>query len=215
MIEYATYDVCMLASAAQSGWVPYLLFESPGWLMAGLAVFFAVTRILGRRTGNKRLMHLSWIAVGLIAALFASSYFVTTPREQLTVALKELLLAVEDQRLDDIRTLIDEQATAAYVGEESAPPFLSVVLTREQMLALIETVEFDDIILLSSYDELDSQAGFGRTIFRVNAKGTVADFPGTNVSEWVIRWKQVGGRWVAIRLECTRFGADAIFNRED
>ena len=205
----------MLASAAQSGYIPYLLFESPGWLMAGLAVFFAVTRILGRRTGNKRLMHLSWIAVGLIAALFASSYFVTTPREQLSVALKELLLAVEDKRLDDVRTLIDEQATAEYVGDESAPPFLSVVLTREQMLALIETVRFDDIILINHAAMLDAQDGYGTTSLRVNVKGSVGDFPGTNVSIWGIRWKYVDGRWVAIRFECIEFGGDAWFNRPD
>ncbi|MEO0475184.1 MAG: hypothetical protein AAF085_04315 [Planctomycetota bacterium] len=205
----------MLASAAQSGYIPYLLFESPGWLMMGLAVFFAATRIIGRRTGNKRLLHLSWIAVGLIAALFASSYFVTTQREQLTVALKELLLAVEDRRIDDVRSMMGEQVKAAYAGDDSAPPFLSVVLTREQILALIETVEFDDIILINHAAMLDPQDGFGTTSLRVNVKGSVGDFPGTNVSIWGIRWQYVDGQWVAIRLECIEFGGDAWFNRPD
>ncbi|MEM6258060.1 MAG: hypothetical protein AAGI37_07070 [Planctomycetota bacterium] len=205
----------MLAQAAQSGWVPYLLFESPGWLLVPLAVVWAGTRITGRRTGNKRLIHLSWIALGLVAAVFASSYFVTTQREQLGVALKELLLAVEDKRLDDLRTIIDEQATAAYAGDKSAPPFLSGVLTRDQILAQIEAVDFDDIILINQIAKLDPQDGYGTTSFRVNVKASVDDFPGTNVSIWGIRWKRVGERWVVIRIECFEFGGDAWFNRPE
>ena len=196
----------MLAQAsAQSGWVPYLVFESPGWLMAGLALFFAVTRIAGRRTGNRRLLRLSWVAVGLIAALFAASHLVTTQRERLTLALKDLLLAVEDKRFDDVRARVDEQATVQFMGDE---------LTREQMIARVDRVAFDDILLLDSSSAMDKQQGYGITGLRVNVKGTVADYPGTNVSEWAIRWKYRDGRWVAARLECIRFGADAWLNRE-
>lgn len=197
----------MLAPIEQeSGWLPYLIFESPGWLMAILAFCFAVTRIVGRRTGNPRLMHLSWISFGLIAALLAASYFVTTPREQINTALKDLLLAVEDKRLADVRSMIDEQAMTQFMGDE---------LTLEQVMHKINAVEFDDIILLSSLVSLGPEPGYGSTIFRVNAKGAVAEFPGVNVSEWVIRWRLVDGRWVAVRLRCTAFGADAIFNRSD
>lgn len=197
----------MLAQAAsQSGWVPYLLFESPGWLLLVLALMWAGTRIIGRRTGNKRVLHLSWIALGLLALVFATSYFVTTQREELNVALKELLLAVEDKRLDDVRGMIEEQAMTQFMGDE---------LTREQVLTRIDGVEFDDIILLGSSALLDPQKGFGSTGLRVNVKGTVADYPGVNVSEWMIRWRRDGDRWVAVRLDCTKFGADALFNRND
>ena len=196
----------MLASAVQSGWVPYLFFESPGWLMVFLALFFAATRIAGRRTGNPRLLHLSWIAVGLIALLFASSYLVTTKREQLTVALKHLLQTVEDKDFEQVRTLVDDEAMVAFMGEE---------LTREQMIARVDEVQFDDIILIGSSAALDSQQGFGITGLRVNAKGSVDDFPGINVSEWAIRWRYDDGQWVAIRLECVDMGADVLFNRED
>jgi len=196
----------MLAEAVQTGWVPYLLFESPGWLMAFLALGFVVTRILGRRTANPRLIHLSWIAFGLIVLLFASSYFVTTKREKLTVAVNDLLLAVEDKQFDDVRALVADEAMVQFRGDE---------LTREQMIARVEQVEFDDIILLGSSAAMDTQQGYGITGLRVNAKGTVRDFPGTQVSEWAIRWRYVDGRWVAIRLECTRIGADALFNRGD
>ena len=194
--------VGMLADAAQSGWLPYLLFESPGWLMAGLAMGFAITRVLGRRLGNPQLMHLSWIAAGLIGVIFALSYFVTTPREELGMALKDLLLAIEDKRLDDVRLMVDEQAMTQFMGDE---------LTREQMLTRIDAVQFDDIILLGSSAVMDKQQGYGITGLRVNAKGTVADFPGTNVSEWAIRWRLVDGRWVAVRLDCIKIG----FNRPD
>ena len=196
----------MLADAAQSGWAPYLIFESPGWLMACFAFCFAATRILGRRTGNPRLMHLSWIALGLVVLLFAASYFVTTPREKLAAALKDLLLAVEDKRLDDVRARIDEQAMTQFMGDE---------LTREQVISRIDSVKFDDIILLSSSALMDKQQGFGITGLRVNVRGTVADFPGTQVSEWAIRWQEIDGRWVAVRLECLKTGADALFNRPD
>lgn len=188
----------MLAQAAsQSGWVPYLLFESPGWLLVVLALMWAGTRIIGRRTGNKRVMHLSWIALGLIAIVFATSHFVTTQREELLIALEELLDAVEDKQFDAVRTLVDDEAMVQFMDDE---------LTREQMIDRVDAVEFDDIILLTHYSELDGKSGYGRTIFRVNAKGTVNDFPGVKVSEWVIRWRHVDGRWVAVRLECIEMG---------
>ncbi|MEM9348073.1 MAG: hypothetical protein AAGB26_15805 [Planctomycetota bacterium] len=206
----------MLAQAAQSGWLPYLLFESPGWLMVPLAVIWAGTRITGRRTGNKRLMHLSWIALGLVAAVFASSYLVTTQREQLGGALKELLLAVEDKDFDAVRTLVDEQATIAYTGKENArPSFMKDELTREEMIGRLDQVRFDDIILIGSSAALDKQRDHGITGMRLNVKGTVGDYPGTQVSEWAVRWKYVDGRWVAIRLECIKIGADALFNRPE
>lgn len=207
----------MLASAAaHSGWVPYLLFESPGWLMVPLALMWAVTRITGRRAGNKRLMRLSWIALGLVALVFAASYFVTTPRERLGGALERLLLAVEDKDFAEVRRLVGDEATIAYTGKESArPAFMNDELTREEMIGRVDRVRFDDIILLSSYAKLDSVPGYGTTGMRINAKGTVGDFPGTQVSEWAIRWREVEGRWVAVRLECIKIGADALFNRPE
>jgi hypothetical protein len=220
--SFATYNANMLIpivaefSAQQSGWVPYLIFESPGWLMASFAVCFALTRIVGRRTGNARVMHLSWIALGLVALLFAASYFVTTPRERLSAALKDLLLAVEDKRLDDIRAMVADDATIAYAGEESdRPPFLRDELTREQMIEQIERVDFKDILLINQNAQLDREPGYGTTGLRVNAQGSVGDFPGTNVSIWGIRWREVNGRWVAVRLECIEFGASALFNRPE
>lgn len=197
----------MLAQIAQqSGYLPYLLFESPGWLMTGLAVCFAVTRVIGRRTGNKRVLHLSWIALGLVVLVFAVSHFVTTQRETLAQALDDLLLAVEDKRLDDVERLIAADAMTQFMGDE---------LTRDQVLARIDEVQFDDILLLDSSALLDKQQGYGITGLRVNAKGAIADYPGVNVSEWAIRWRYVDGRWVAIRLECIKFGADALFDRPD
>lgn len=196
----------MLAVAVETGWIPYLLFESPGWLMFFLALCFAGTRIVGRRTGNPRLIHLSWIAVGLIALLFATSYFVTTKREKLTIALRDLLLAVEDKKFDDVRALVSEEAMIAFMGAE---------LTREEMIARVDAVQFDDIILLNSAALMDTEPNTGTTAFRVNAKGTVNDFPSVNVSKWAVRWRYVDGKWVAIRFECIDMGRDAFFNRED
>ncbi|MBX2852428.1 MAG: hypothetical protein KTR15_11865 [Phycisphaeraceae bacterium] len=202
-------------AAAQSGWVPYLVFESPGWLMAFFALCFAVTRIVGRRTGNPRVMRLSWIALGLVGLLFASSYFVTTPRERLAVALKGLLLAVEDKRLDDVRAMVAEDATIAYTGKESGrPSFMPDELTRGQMMERIDRVEFKDILLINQSAQLGPEPGYGTTGLRVNVRGSVGGFPGTNVSIWGIRWREVDGRWVAVRLECIEFGAEALFNRE-
>ena len=141
-----------------------------------------------------------------MAAVFAVSHLVTTPREQLGISLKQLLDAVEAKRLDEVRGLIDPQAMTRFMDEE---------LTREQVIARIESVEFDDIILIGSSALLDPQQGYGSTGLRVNVKGTVADYPGTNVSEWAIRWRyeKEADRWVAVRLECVKFGADALFHR--
>lgn len=205
-IGLANYDVCMLAIAAQSGWVPYLFFESPGILMTAFAVCFALTRLLGRRTGNKRVLHLSWVSLGLVLAVYAASSIVTTPRETLAQTLDELLLAVEDKRLADVERLIDPDAMTQFQGDE---------FTRQQLLDRIDSAAFDDVLLLDSSALLDTQQGYGITGLRVNVKGTIADYPGVNVSEWAIRWRHVDDRWVAIRLQCIKFGAEALFHRPD
>ncbi len=83
------------------------------------------------------------------------------------------------------------------------------------MIARVDAVQFDDIILLNSAALLDSEPNTGTTAFRVNAKGSFNDFPGVNVSKWAVRWRYVEGKWVAIRFECIDMGADALFNRPD
>lgn len=206
----------MLAAMTKPGLIPYVLFESPGWAMFTLALCFAVTRILGRRMGNKRLIHLSWIAAGLIALLFATSYFVTTKREKLTVALKELLLAIEDKDFDTARKLVTEKAKVAYSGEEKyRPPYMDAEMDREKMIGLLNQVEFNDILLMSSVAYLDTQPDIGTTAFRVNVNGSLNGFPGISVSDWAIHWKYVDGKWVATGLECIDMGADSIFKRRD
>lgn len=190
--------------AQQSGWVPFLLFESPGILMAVFAICFALTRLIGRRTGNKRVLHLSWAALALTGVVFAASHWVTTPRETLIQALKDLVAAVEEKRFADVEQMIDPFAVTLFMGDE---------LSRQQVLDRIDAIMFDDILLLDSSALVDTQTGYGITGLRVNVKGTVADYPGVNVSEWAIRWRyeEKSGRWVAVRLECLQFGAEGLF----
>ncbi|MGB0767831.1 MAG: nuclear transport factor 2 family protein [Phycisphaeraceae bacterium] len=197
----------MLASVGeQIGWVPYLLFESPGWLMAGFAIVWAAMRVIGRRTQNPRLLRVSWCFLAGVALTAAAGHFVTTDRERLETALTDLLLAVEDNDLARVRALIDPDATTRFMAKE---------LDRNDVIERIDDATIDDIKLLSKAVLLDNEPGFGTTAIRVNAKGSFADFPGTQVSEWAIRWRLEDDRWRAVRFECVAIGADAIFGRSD
>jgi len=70
-----------------------LLFESPWPVVAGLAVVWAVMRLVGARLSGgerdalgKRLRTGSWGALGLAAVVLAVAWYVQTPRERMSAA---------------------------------------------------------------------------------------------------------------------------------
>ena len=172
--------------------------------MLVLALGWASLRIAGRRTQNKRLLNLSWVPIGLVVVLYVTSSLVTTQRESLQIALKDLLLAVEDNEPDAIRALIAPEAMTNFQKQE---------LDRDQVLARIDETKIDDIRLIGASVLLDQKKGMGVTGIRVNVKGSLSDIAGTHISEWAIRWRYEDGQWRATRFECIAIGADALFNR--
>ncbi|MEM7682622.1 MAG: nuclear transport factor 2 family protein [Planctomycetota bacterium] len=63
--------------------VEYYLFENPWLAVIGLVVLFAVLRVLGRSTGNKKLVLASNLPVLLAGAVALAAHFVETDAEKL------------------------------------------------------------------------------------------------------------------------------------
>lgn len=203
--DQSTYDSSMLAQAGQDmGWLSRTLFESPGIAILVLALLWASMRVIGRRTDNKRVLLVSWLPLLFVGGLLASSTLVTTPTERLAQTVKELLLAVEDEEMQELGELILPEAMTAFLKRE---------MPRDAVFERIEKAQINDLNLTGLVVMLENETT-GSTLMRVRADGVVADVPGIEISEWAIRWTYVDGRWRAIRLECTAIGADAIFNSQ-
>lgn len=190
----------------------YFLFDSPWLVIAGLAITWTLLRIAGRRSGNKRLLHLSWVALGLIGALWLSATLVTTPREELESQLKALLDAVEDQDIARFREVVLPEAMTRFPLNGMDVNRASE-LDRDAVEAQLNRAKFDDIILLNSTAVVDGPTQ-GATLIRVRAEGASGGVQGMHFSEWAIRWRRVDGQWRAQRLQCTAVGADAFFNKK-
>lgn len=184
--------------------VTQILFESPGWAIVVFAIAWALLRVTGRRTDNKRLMHLSWLSLAFVGALVATSSLVTTKREELPKALDAMLLAVEHKDTAKFRQLVLPDAMTGVFNRE---------LTRDQVEAMIDSAKINDLKATSSsvvFEDADN----AQTLILIRADGSVSDMPGVEISEWAIRWRYTDGQWRAQRLQCIAIGADAIFNRD-
>lgn len=181
-----------------------VFFESPGLMIAGLAVVWAVMRVVGRRSGNKNLLRGSWVPLGLIVALLLTSMLVTTEREEIADAVDELILAVETEDIAALEKRILPQAMTNFLSREH---------TRDEVVSLLERTKVEDLTLLSSSVKIDDN-NVGSSLIRVRSKGEAGGIPGIMVSEWAIRWRYEDGAWRALRIECDKMGADAMFNRE-
>ena len=182
------------------------LFESPGLLIAALAVVWAIMRVAGRRTDNKKLMHASWAPLVLCGVVWLVASQVTTKREKLDAALVDLLLSVEDKDMPAFREIVLPDARTQFMGDE---------LTRDQVEARIDQATIDDLMLRRAVVALhENRPELGTTAIRVRAEGAVDAAPGMEFSEWVIRWRYEDDRWRVLGLECISIGPDAIFNKD-
>lgn len=181
------------------------LFQSPGWAILVFAVVWALMRILGRRTENRRVMLASWLPLLLVGGLIACDWSVTTRREQLPQAVVDLLLAVEEKDAPRFRELVLPEAMTSIFKKE---------LSRDEVEAMVNQAKIADLMVTSSSLHLEEDQDTAMTMILVRADGSVNNAPGIEISEWAIRWRYVDGQWRALRLECTAIGAQAIFGRE-
>lgn len=199
-------------------WIEKILFESPWMVIVVLAIVWALMRIVGRRTNNKKIQRASWIPLALLAVLWFTASMVTTKRELLAETLDALLLATEDKDMQTFREIVLPEAKTQIPKEVRANlpnSFKGIVpgnvITRDQFIALLEAVTIKDLILLSSAVEQISTTE-GVTYMRLRAEGSVGGgAPGLELSEWAIRWRYVDDRWKVLWLECTAYGPHTIF----
>ena len=198
----------LAATQLQADWFTHLVFESPGWALVVLALVWMALRVGGRRSGNKRLMHLSWIPLGLVAVLIATSTMVTTKREQLLATQNQMLVVIEDGDYSAFRQIVTADAEALFPPGRSAQTF-----TRDGMEAQLQSADVKDLLLMSSQAAVIDETT-AVTVIRVRARGDYAGVVGVQVMQWSIEWRYTDGQWQAYAFECTKIGVDALLNRE-
>jgi len=196
-------------TSLRTDWVSHIFFESPGWAIVVLAIIWMATRIAGRRTGNKRVAHLSWLPLLLVVALIASSRLVTTKRELLVQTLRTMILSVEQQDFPAFRVVVDERAEAFFPPEPNAQRF-----TRDMIEAKLKKASVRDIMLqdwsAAMIDDKDAV-----TVIRVRAQGDYDGYGGVQLFKWAIEWSYDGSAWKAKRFECLEIGIESLFNNKD
>jgi|GEM_PF-2229073 len=207
--DQPVYDVSMLAATnLEANWLTYLVFESPGWALVVLALVWMALRVGGRRSGNKRLVHLSWIPLALVGVLIATSMLVTTKREQLLETQEQMLLAVEAGDYPAFRQAVAEDAEALFPPGRSAQTF-----TRDGMEAQLDQADIGDLLLMGSQAAMINE-DTAVTVIRVRARGDYAGVMGVQVTQWSIQWRYADGRWRAYAFECIKIGVDALLNQD-
>ncbi|XAM01571.1 hypothetical protein OT109_09265 [Phycisphaeraceae bacterium D3-23] len=190
-----------------------LLFETPWPIVVGLVVVWALMRLVGvRLTGEreatgKRLRSASWSLLVVAAGLLALAWYVQTPAERMTMSMRQLLAAVEQEDWETFDQLVAEDATARYGGLE---------IPRMLVDSRLHKVKVEDITLLSQdvvyYPKLDE--GVTGIHIRVRGGSNDATFDGiigVDISVWAIHWRRrADGQWEATRFEHLGSGIDEV-----
>ncbi|MEM9415867.1 MAG: nuclear transport factor 2 family protein [Planctomycetota bacterium] len=184
-----------------------LLFESPWPIVVGLVVLWALMRLIGGRlTGERealgqRLRKASWAVLLVAAGVYGLAWYVQTPAERLEITMRQLLAAVEEEDWATFDTLVADDATGSYMGME---------FTRARIDATLrDTVEIEDITLLSSHIEYRPQTKEGDTAVHLRVQGEFTGILGIELSLWGIHWRELpDGRWVATRFQHDDSGFD-------
>ena len=184
-----------------AGWLTAMLFESPGWPIAVLALGWMLLRVGGRRMGNAKMMRLSWVVLLLLGGLLLVSSLVTTKREELPKAMDALLLAIEDKQMDRFRERVLPEAMTHFMGQE---------FDRDAVEQNLGRVTLHDLKSTSSSVVFEGDSAAMRT--KIRADGEILGTTGIDISIWLIRWQYVDGQWRVLRMRCEARGADALFN---
>jgi len=194
----------LLAVELSFDWVSHFLFEDPSWAIVALAVVLVVVRLIGRRTGNKKLLLASWLPLVLMLALWASSSLVTTHREQLVQTMQDMLLSVEDGDMPTFRAIVAEDADIYFPPGDNPPRF-----SRQQVEDRLSPIKVSDILLLGVQSAMvgDNDAA---TVIRIRIDAELGGMAGIQIHTWEITWAYRDGRWQATRMQCTEAGFNPL-----
>ncbi len=93
-----------------------LLFDTPWWLPAGLAIMGIAVWMSGNKRRDKTLMNLGYVVAAAALIVTAVSYFVLTDLEKAEAFTNRFVQAVVDQKLDFARDLLDPHAHLSVAG---------------------------------------------------------------------------------------------------
>ena len=178
---------CLLADIQWPEW----LFGNPWPIATALICAFVILRLLGRKLDRKPLIQASWVSLGLMAAIVASSFFIETTDKKLVRQTKELAAACVGPKLEAFDALADPGLKVTI--KDAAHVMRKGTAVREALRqARIRKAD------CSSFEVTWEDKPLAKVAFSVHADGALWSSEG--MTSWQVYWQETPGGWKAVEM---------------
>ncbi|HSI35779.1 MAG: nuclear transport factor 2 family protein [Phycisphaerae bacterium] len=161
------------------------LFDTPWWLLAGLAVAAIALFVAGNNRQDAALKRLAAAALGLAVVLFAVSYFVDTPKEVVAKRTRELVSVVEKKEWDAFGRMLRPDAHLRHLGKQSLIDFAKDKSNRYN----VRDARVTSMDVRSTGDTIIA-------VFDVDATVEVHGAGGSPKTTWQVTWVKTDNQWL-------------------
>ena len=159
-----------------------ILYETPWWLLAGLAVIGGVLFWTGRGRAEKRLIYAGLGTLLLALVMGITSWVLDSPREKAIKGTRALVAAVLKRDRDAMRPLMHEQINTPFLSGREA------VIKRADELVATHNVTDASIL------DIEAAQEGKRVIVTMRLAVTISGM--TVPSDWELKWEEVNKQWV-------------------
>ncbi|MEO1235359.1 MAG: hypothetical protein AAFX76_01080 [Planctomycetota bacterium] len=174
-----------------------LLFENPWPGVIACVGVSAVLRVTGKRTGNGKLLGVSWAALIAGLGLYAAAALIETDREALIAGTERFVVAVGGADAPALDALLDPRAALVGPGgtywDQLTGPFIADEVTDHAVTD----------VAARAIDAVSNRPGFGASTMDVRCRVNGVPTPST----WELRWaKDEAGDWRIVEARWLTLG---------
>jgi hypothetical protein len=177
-----------------------LLFQTPWWLPALIAVAGVVLFVTGNKRVENRVRTAGLAVIALAILLAAVSYLVDTPREKAEKQSRELCYAFERADWPKMTSILDRSTAVTVVGN-------SIYASRDEIVAAAkrahERYGFKTVRVLSTSTE-QTDTVITVNLMLLTEQSTV--YAQTLNSEWQFDWEKRQDGWVLTEVRALKIG---------
>lgn len=182
-----------------ASWFDRLVLESPGAIVAGIALLVVALILVGRRAAwGKRAVLIGACSAALGIGIIALSLVIQTDREAITQSSERITLAVANADRPVMEDLLASNLTVTYFG---APQGIG----KKETIERVTTLRTNGVLagVKATVDRIEASADnqrFGRSQVKVSASGDITGgYP--TMSWWKLEWEKIDGTWKVVSVE--------------